>query len=49
MLTSKSHSEIILYKWISRNSKLKTPLDPPLSESLEGKEQGKTLNKYLSK
>lgn len=49
MLTSKSHPEIILCKWISRNSKLKTALDYPLSESLAGKEQGKTLNKYLSK
>lgn len=47
MLKSKSHPEII--KWISRNSKIKTPLEHLLSESLEGKEQGQTLNKYLSK
>lgn len=49
MLKSKSHPEIILHKWISRNSKLKTPLEHPLSESLEGKEQGQPLNRYLSK
>lgn len=49
MLKSKSPPEIILYKGISRNSKLKRPLEHPLSESLEGKEQGQTLSKHLSK
>lgn len=49
MLQSKSHPEIILHKWISRNSNLKMPRKHPLSTSLEGKEKDKTSNKYLSK
>lgn len=32
MLKSKSPPEIILYKWVSRNSKLKRPLEHPLSD-----------------
>lgn len=48
MLKSKSHPEVILYKWISRNSKLKKPLEHPLSDSSEGEENGQTLNKCLS-
>lgn len=48
MLKSKSHPEVILSKWISRNSKLKKPLEHPLSDSSEGEKKGQTLNKCLS-
>lgn len=47
MLKSKSHPKVFLYNGQQQNSKLKKPLERPLSDSSEGQEKGKTLNKRL--